>query len=191
MSQIDWTATGTWALAIVAFASFWLQFYFSRKQLRESRKVARDEIGVRLFLQMTERFDSEYMRRQRKTLASQYLSQQSRGPVNEQFYQEINDDVLNFFEDLGSLLRRDLLDERLIYLSFCYYAKGWWSICRSYVRNIRIRDNDSTLFSEFEYFANRMFTLDAEERKVSREQLELDVTQQGRFLDDEQRAAPG
>jgi hypothetical protein len=112
-NQIDWTAAGTWALAVVAFASFWLQLYFSRKQLRESREAARDEVGVRLFLQMTERFDSEHMRRQRKTLASQYLGQRSRGPENERFYLEINDDVLNFFEDLGSLLRRHLLDERL------------------------------------------------------------------------------
>jgi hypothetical protein len=72
MSQIDWTATGTWALAIIAFGSFWIQFYFSQKQLRDTRKgfedtlavqreVSRNDIGVRLFLQMTERFDSPRM----------------------------------------------------------------------------------------------------------------------------------
>jgi hypothetical protein len=190
MSQdewVAWTAIATGVLAAVAIGSFWVQLWFSRKQLRE----ARNEVAARFHLQMTERFESDRMRQQRKTLAVQYLQyleQRPQGKI-EQLYTQINDDVLNFFDDLGSLLHRGRLDETLTYNAFCYYAKGWWSVCASYVTYIRDQDRDPTHFSEFKYFADRMCELDAEKRKVPRS--ELDLAQQRRFLAQEQRVYPG
>jgi hypothetical protein len=128
MCEIDWTAAGTWALAILAFGSFWAQVCFSRRQLREShesfekslevqREVSRNDIATRLFLQMTDRFDSDRMHQMRNHLAYQILAREPDGAIKE--------DVMNFFEDLGALLLRGRLDEKLAYHAFCYHAIRW------------------------------------------------------------------
>jgi hypothetical protein len=189
VSQYDWTAIGTGVLAILAFFSFWVQLWFSKRQLQE----ARNEIAARFHLQMTERFESDRMRQQRKTLAVQYLQYLDRPEDVKigQLYPQINEDVLNFFDNLGGLLHRGRLDETLTHNAFCYYTKGWWSVCASYVTYIRNKDNDPTHFSAFQDFAERMFELDAEKRNVPRAELELDAVRQRRFLGEEQTVYPG
>jgi hypothetical protein len=105
--------------------------------------------------------------------------------TREDLYRDITEDVPNFFEDLGSLLYRSLLNEDLAYRAFSYYAKGWWSVSRPYVRNIRERERDSTLFSQFEQFATRMFRLDAQKRTLEHPLAELDADEQETFLREE------
>jgi hypothetical protein len=189
MCEIDWTAAGTWALAILAFGSFWAQVCFSRRQLREShesfekslevqREVSRNDIATRLFLQMTDRFDSDRMHQMRNHLAYQILAREPDGAIKE--------DVMNFFEDLGALLLRGRLDEKLAYHAFCYHAIRWWPICKAYVERQRSRKEDPTLFSEFQAFAKRMTELDAAERRVHPTEIEPDQLELDAFLREEQ-----
>jgi hypothetical protein len=192
MCHINWTAIWTGILAFVAMGSFWLQWHFSRKQLREThesfeksleaqREVSRNQIATHLYLQMTERFDSARMHEMRKILALNFLANASDETIQE--------DVMNFFEDLGALLKKGRLDEELAYNAFSYHAIAWWAICRPYVRRQRDRDKDSTLFREFEAFAARMAVLDAAERRVDPSKVDPDEAQQKEFLREEQRIA--
>jgi hypothetical protein len=192
MSQIDWTALGTlgtWLLALIAFASFWVQFYFTRQQLTEARKgftdslavqreVSRNEVGTRLYLTMTARFDRPRMDKARKRLAEHFL--------DEEPDEELDEYVLSFYEDLGSLLREGHLNEELAYHAFSYPAERWWILCSGYVSRLRTRKGDRYLFSEFEFFANRMFEMDVTKLKIPRTDLEkLEPTEREEFLKSE------
>lgn len=41
-------------------------------------------------------------------------------------HDDINERVLDFFEDLGMLIRRDYIDREMVWDAFSYYVKGWW-----------------------------------------------------------------
>ena len=73
----------------------------------------REENGVRLYLHMKQIWDSERMEQCRKALAEYFINAPT--PRTNQFYENMNERVPNFFEDLGSMLKLNLVDERLIY----------------------------------------------------------------------------
>jgi hypothetical protein len=107
-SSIDWTATGTMLPAIVAFASFWVQIWFSRRQLSELRQqaqaalenqrtVSKDEVAVHLNFEFIDRWERASMRHRRSVSALRLLKKDSGT--------EIDESVVGFFEDLGALQR--------------------------------------------------------------------------------------
>jgi hypothetical protein len=189
MYQVGLTSIATWVLAIIAFASFWLQLHFSRKQLREARdsfektltvqrELSRNEVGIRLYLVMTERFDHPRMDDARKRLAQHF--------IREIPDKDMDETVLNFFEDLRALLRAGHLNEELAYHAFSYAAEGWWTACSEYVMRERASSTtlDATVFSEFEFFAERMFQLDILKRNISRAEV-MGLQKLGKFLREE------
>lgn len=172
--NVDWTATGTMILATIAFGSFWVQLWFSRKQLRDSRaafeaslatqrEVSNNEIAIRLYLQFVERWDSPRMIAARRYLALHFLGKFADSSIKE--------DVLNFFEDIGALFLQARVDEHLTYESLSYYATGWWFACKPHVLRLRANKGDATLFTKFEEFANRMLELEAKARGVDQLQI--------------------
>ena len=188
MCVIDWTAIWTGVLAFVAFGSFWLQWYFSRKQIREAREsfdrsidaqheVSRIEIGTRLYLEMTDRLDSRKMRAARKRLALQILR---KAPDD-----EIDEDVMNFYEDMGALFFKGRMDEVLSYSGFSYDAIRWWAACEPYIRRQRAGEEDPTFYEHFEAFASRMRAVDVTERKIDIEKATPDAVELFAFMQDE------
>ena len=48
------------------------------------------------------------------------------------------------------LVRRDYIDRNMVWDTFSYYAKGWWSACKDYITVERAdKGDDSTLFRDF------------------------------------------
>jgi hypothetical protein len=140
---------GTWALV---FVTFW----FAHKQvslLHQQTDDAHANIRLQNHLIFTARFDSPEMLRGRKGLAEHFLS--SRPP-------EVQERVLEFFEDLGLFLRRGYLDEELLWNTFGFYAVRWWTICKGYTLEERKRQSDPTLFADFEDLAKRFLARDSE-----------------------------
>jgi hypothetical protein len=185
--NVDWTAAGTWALAIIAFFSFWLQFYFSKKQLKDAREsferalttqrdVSKNETGTRLYLQFLDRWDGSPVRGRRAALARALLDNVSD--------EELGEDICNFFEDLGALYRTDRIDEYLTYETFSYFAKGWWFASKPYIYRLREAKGDQSLFTNFETLAERMLELEAAQRKIDKRQLEAEWTGK-EFLEEE------
>jgi hypothetical protein len=195
MCDLNWTAIGTMALAVIAFGSFWLQLHFSRKQSRETREAvdkmigaqltaAREENGVRLYLDMRERWDSERMQQQRKALAASFKNT----PANQrtdQFFEQIKEDVLNFFEDLGSMLKHKLVAEQLVYDLLSYHVKGWYAVCGPYIVQLQAKKKDDSLFADFKFLSERMMELEVKERGTPRSQLELNEDEVKNFLQEE------
>jgi hypothetical protein len=181
MCDWNWNAiigVGTMALAIIAFGSFWLQFYFSRQQGSESRAAvdrmiaaqltaAREENGVRLYLHMKEIWDSERMEQGRKALAEYFINAPT--PRTEHFYEQMKERVPNFFEDLGSMLKLKLVDEKLIYDLMSYHVKGWYAVCEPYI--LWLQEDDKELFENFKILRDRMKALEPTEDDLSKERI--------------------
>src|SRR5436309_358436 len=100
----------TWALAILtgivaiftaalAVAGFLTMFH--------ERQASQKQLGVQTWLYLDPQFDSEQMRRARATLAWQL------DPFDPAKREDIDDDVLEFFESVGTLYKGNLLDKDL------------------------------------------------------------------------------
>jgi hypothetical protein len=139
---------GTWALVVVTFRMARAQISLLRQQTDD----AHTNICLQNHLNFTARFDSAAMLRERSDLAAAYLS--SRVP-------EIQERVLDFFEDLGLFVRRGYLDEERAWDTFGFYAVRWWATCKGYILQEREAQNDQTLFSNFEDFTKRLRARDA------------------------------
>jgi hypothetical protein len=169
---MDWVgisvAVGTWA---VAGFTWWL--------VKGQLSIAKEQRKIQLFLELRKDFDGSLLR-ERQLLARQLL--------NSTPHDEINETVLNFFEDMGMLLRRDFLDREMIWDTFSYYARMWWSACRDYIAKEREDvGGDETLFTDFDYLVNCIAEDDAKKRGKSRTELEPSTSAIKRFLETEAR----
>src|SRR2546428_9229194 len=108
MTWIALTAIATWVLAL---AILWL--------VKQQSRISREELQVRFQRSLEDRFDSTVLVSARKALATQFLGRTS--------HEDIDEDVMNFFESVGVLLRRGYLDPELAWVGFGFYAIRWWS----------------------------------------------------------------
>ncbi len=136
---MDWpqifSAGGTWALV---FLTLWLVI----GQLSKAEK----QLKSQLYLQIRQDFDGDRMVSARKKLAQQLLDQVPHDGVQEK--------VMDFFEDMGMLLRRRHLDRGMVLDTFSYYVTMWWSSSKKYVFEERARQRgDDTLFADFQAIA--------------------------------------
>ena len=100
---------------------------------------------------LTARFDSKEMTLAMKTLATQL---ENYNPINRD---KVSEEVLELFEDIGTLYNQGLLDKQLAASSFGYSATRWWAAAEHYIREERRREGaDTTIYQEFEKFANAM-----------------------------------
>jgi len=144
----------------------------STKQIEAWFKTSSDQIGVKTWLELEQRFDSEEMKRARKKLAQQ-LKDYS---VNK--HNKVSETVLNFFESVGTAYKMGYLNEELAASSFGFYATRWWEVTKAYIDQEQKRHGeDATLFEDFKYFAQKM--------RLPSEVIDDDEIQT--FLDDEMK----
>ncbi len=165
-------------LAVVALISLPATICFSIKQSRDTSKAvdgmikaqlaaAREENGVRLYLHMKEIWDTERMEQSRKALAFYFINAPT--PLTDNFYEHMKERVPNFFEDLGSMLKLKLVDEKLIYDLMSYHVKGWYAVCEPYI--LWLQEDDKELFENFKFLRDRMKALEPTEDDLSKERI--------------------
>lgn len=134
-----------WAAVIVAMivvaAQIWWQL-----------KIAKEQLRVNFYLKLRDQFDSLEFRKARQFLAQQLLAKDfQQGSMRTPSHEEISETVMNFFEDMGMLYRRNYLDHEMIIQTFSYHGLGWWNACKAYILEERRRHKgDQTLFCDFE-----------------------------------------
>lgn len=161
------TAISTCVLVVITWWAFWRQLGVAREQMR-----------VEIQLKQEDRFDSEPMVQARSSLAGLLLR---RAP-----HEEMQEDVMNFFETLGMLLRRRYLDSEMAWADFSFYALRWWSACKDYVREERTRKgNDATLFEDFQYLVDALYVIEQAKLHKSRADLEPSADSINEFLREE------
>jgi hypothetical protein len=102
------TALGTCGLVVV---TLWL--------VKGQLSTATEQLKIRMYLELRREFDGDRLYTARKVFAGQLLDLQP--------HDEMNLDVLSFFEDMGMLFRRNYLDQEMVWETFGHFAKMWWS----------------------------------------------------------------
>jgi hypothetical protein len=144
------TLVATWSLVVGTIASVWIQFIFTRRTLTAD-----------LFTRLNERWDGPTMRARRRALAN--ALQKGRA---EDIPPTVVEDVIDFFEDLGGMLRKHWLDDESVWNSFSVSCRHYWKACgETYVVDYRRRYQDDTYFSEFEFLSGRMTEFERKRRK--------------------------
>jgi hypothetical protein len=147
---------------LLSGATIWLVF--------ETKRASNRQIQVQMWLEMMKRFDSREMKHARKTLATRIKNQAT--------HQEISETVMDFFEDVGTLLRHGHIDKTLVESSLGFYATRWWEAIQPYVLEERRNHNDDkTVFEDLETFGKQI--------RLPHEK--VDTSELKRFLDDEAR----
>jgi hypothetical protein len=165
-----WLAMATFVLAILTSAVAW----FTYQLAKESKESSYRQIGVQTWLEMQKRFDSNEIVNQRKILVGKMKN------YKKSDHHKISETVLNFFEDVGILYKKELIDKDLTDSSFSFHASRWYEICKHYIDAERKRHKeDESLFEHFEYLANEF-------RKIHPEDI-IDESELKIFLEDESR----
>jgi hypothetical protein len=112
---MDWLVVGTWVLALGTWGLLLVTWLLGRRQIQGQLSVAREQLRMQFFLELRKQFDGPLVS-ERKLLAQKLKS----GSTHE----EITEPVLDFFEDLGMLVRRDYIDREMVWDTFSYYVKG-------------------------------------------------------------------
>jgi hypothetical protein len=138
------TALGTWALVVgTLFLMYW--------QTRQNR----DLNSATSVMLLRERFDAPHLRRARKHLATRLLHHQHDDITNLE--------VGNFFELVGALTHRRVLDEDLIWEAFGGWIGAYYWALRHPVDVIargRAAFGDPLIFHEFEWLEGRVLAAD-------------------------------
>jgi hypothetical protein len=150
MVQIDWpsvtliTALSTWALATGTLLFLYLQ----------TRQAAVLN-SANTVLQLRDKFDSTRLRAVRRHI-SERLLKQAHGDI-------ASIEVVTFFELIGTLTHRKILDQELIWEAFgTWITAYWWSLRNpvDWVAQLRHDLGDPLIFHEFEWLNDRILALD-------------------------------
>jgi hypothetical protein len=158
----------TWVAVIGAIGAVWVQGTWTRRTL-----------SAEVFTRLNERWDSPTFRARRRVLAMELGSKKA-----EDVAPALVEDVIDFFEDLGVMLRKKWIDEDSCWNSFASSARHYWKACgETYVVDYRRRAQDATYFSEFEFLKKRMDEVEKQKRgKSTVGEIELTSTNVKEFL---------
>jgi len=114
-------------------------------QIRRSRFA----LNVELSLKLEDRFNSSDFEKIRSNAARPMLKQQFL----------LAENVFDFFDTLGYLVRCKAVDKEIIWSIFFHWAHGYWSAGSQYIARRRQNENDQTLWEDFEYLHNELLKL--------------------------------
>ena len=139
----DKVADATWALALATVGVAVITANGIKRSLRTDA-LAR----------FTTAWDCSEVRQRRKRFATWVL--QHRDEIPDIATSGVAD-VMDFFEDLGTLLRPGRLDKKLVWQAFADASVGWWlAIGEKYALDIRKTAKDKFLYSEYGHLVKEM-----------------------------------
>jgi hypothetical protein len=147
MFTIDFTvltALSSWALVVGTLAVLYWQTR-QTQQLHSANTV----------LTMRERFDSPRMRKARVHISSRLLNN-AQDDIS-------NVEVATFFELIGSMTRRKVLDSDMVWEAFGGWVTNyWWSLRNpvDLIERIRTQTHDPLVFYSFEWMNERILEID-------------------------------
>jgi hypothetical protein len=163
-------------------------FQEQNKSFQEQNERARLSLEVDMLLKFYERF-------QGKGLSQSETRRSAAKHIKDNFFRGDNDllevdhlnkageDVLNFFELMGLLVRAATIDERLVQELFAFRLVRYWELCKPAVERAREEDRSPDLWVNFEDLANRMIALAKEDGGMEAEG--FTKTQLRRFVEEE------
>ena len=161
--------------ALTAIASNFVQYRCTLLQARE----ARISHNIDLILKLQDQYDNNLLR-QRVAVGKAYLS----GKKTDY------NDVLDFFDTVGELVKRDELDKERAWSSFYYYFHRYFLLSRDYVKKERAEDDDPLLWENVDYLHKVMVEIEQQKRPGIVVSETLTSKQIMKFMNDEKEATP-
>jgi len=166
-----WSLVGTWALVVGTLVLMYWQTRTSQ-HLNSANAV----------MALRERFDGERMRAARRHLSERLLSQNHHDIASME--------VVTFFELVGTLTHRKVLDDDLVWEAFGTWVSAYYVAIRQPVDLVaRLRQDlhDPLVFHEFEWLYHRLQTIDHEHAVAPAEVTPETIADVQRLLEREKR----
>lgn len=197
-----WATVATWALVAGTLYGVWRQTKLSRDSLklsRDSLKLNRDALEVskgalelsrsaleaEVFTRLNQQWDAATMRQHRSRLANALLKRKGVKLPEEGAIK----DVVDFFEELGIMLRRNLLSVEVVWQSFGDGLIYWWEVIGREFKEIEEDQLPGTAYySEFEFVVEQMR---AEDVRLKLPKMVITAAKRRRFLLGEAKLAVG
>jgi hypothetical protein len=141
-----WSLAGTWALVVGTLVLMYWQTRTSQ-HLNSANAV----------MTLRERFDGGRMRAARRHLSERLMRQEHHDIASME--------VITFFELVGTLTHRRVLDDDLVWEAFGTWATAYWLAIRrpvDLVAQLRHDLDDPLVFHEFEWLVGRLLEIDRE-----------------------------
>jgi len=167
LSPTFWTAIGAVGTVIALI--------FIYQQIRHARNVAAYEFLRR----EDDRYRTEEMKKNCSDLAIVLL----RYPNDLHQIDIFADVLLDYFEDLGIILRNGLSPIYFIWSMNCHYVLRYWHILQPYIMWTRVEYQDNTYFSDFEYLYKKVAKFEL--RKTGKSKIEFSDRDIRQFLKEE------
>ena len=166
---MDWNAISAWAALLAALAAIIALYLQSR--------LARFAINLDMLWRFESQFrNDERMLKRRRSAAIALLNNENNSDV---------DEVLNFFEQLGLLMRKKAIDKEVVWYSFYNCAIGYWTAAKSYI--LQERSKDITIWIDYNYLYNELLKIEKKKTKKTLKQLEYSKEYIDEFLSDESK----
>ena len=134
-------------------------------------------MSVDLTLKLDDRFNSDSFRKQRAKAAKSILKSKFKDA----------EDVFDFFETLGLLVRRRALDKEIAWNTFFHWIHGYWTTCSTYI--IEERRKNSSVYKEFALLHQTMCDFEMKTNHLNDSDIILSPEDLKEFLDDESKSA--
>jgi hypothetical protein len=149
---IDWSSVALWSLVgtwILVVGTLFLMYWQTR--------TAQHLNSANAVIAFRERFDSGRMRAARRHLSERILKQQ--------FEDIASMEVLTFFELVGTLTHRKVLDDDLVWEAFGTWISAYYSGLRKpvdLIGQLRTDLQDPLIYHELEWLHHRLEAIDAQ-----------------------------
>jgi hypothetical protein len=131
-----------------AAAASWLSVFVTIYLVRKQSRISEKDLHIRTQLNLEDSFNSSRMVKARKQVAKEILDKG----------QDPWEPVMEFFESMGMLLRKNSLDAEMVWGTFSFYIIGWWVACKPFID--RYRKLDSEMYSDFKLLVEKMYKID-------------------------------
>lgn len=139
-----WSLAGTWVLVLgTLFLMYW--------QTRSAQHLN----SANAVMALRERFDGARMRSARRHLSERL--------IKKEYHDIASVEVVTFFELLGTLTHRSVLDDDLVWEAFGTWVSAYYHSLRSpvdVIAQLRSDLRDPLVFHEFEWLNARLNTID-------------------------------
>ena len=134
-------------------------------------------MSVDLTLKLDDKFNSDNLRKQRAKAAKSILKSN---------FKEA-EDVFDFFETVGLLVRRKALDKEVAWHSFFHWIHGYWTSSSSYL--VEERRKNPSVYKDFALLHQMMCEFEKKTNHLTDSEIILSLEDLKEFLDDESKSA--
>jgi len=149
MYKIDWSIVSAMAACVgVTVALVYYTKNFRLTRLSNSAKMVHDLVGT---------FNSREMREQRGRFATALLREITAVDLRR------DAPVLEFFEEVGYMTRREILDKGMVWNSFSWWLEPYYLAAKEQIVAARRKADVPSLFIEIEWLFDRMCEVTTQE----------------------------